>query len=65
MNRSQIGGLIGCIMTLLISEGAMMYHIGYHKGVIKSYTKINKELNKLIDEVSNKQFDNIIKWEEV
>lgn len=65
MNRNQMGSLVGGAITLLIAGGVLIYRIGYHKGILKSNERLSKELSKIIDNVSVKKFDEVIKWEEV
>ena len=65
MNRNQMGSLIGGAITLLIAWVVLIYRIGYHKGILKSNERLSKELSKIIDNVSVKKFDEVIKWEEV
>ena len=65
MNRNQMGSLVGGAITLLIVGGALIYRIGYHKGVCKANKRLSDELQKVIDDVSVKKFDEVIKWGEV
>ena len=65
MNKDQIGSLIGGAITLLVAGGALIYRIGYRKGVCKANKELSKELQKLIDDVSVKKFDEVIEGEEV